>query len=91
MWALLREGLRVSSQGNNGERAVGSAVAAAVIVFVPMHFVSSYFVTSGMPQLLWALAGLVFGSSAARAAGRGAGFLQQRRQMVSGEGLSRAA
>jgi hypothetical protein len=42
-----------------GERAaVAEALAVATVVFIPLHLVEPYFVTTGMPHLWWALLGL---------------------------------
>jgi hypothetical protein len=59
MWILASDARRVASRVNGLPRSMARALLAAVIVFVPMHFVSSYFITSGMPHLLWAMAGFV--------------------------------
>ncbi len=38
--------------------AVAGAVAVATVLFVPLHLLEPYFVTTGMPHLWWALLGL---------------------------------
>ncbi len=49
-------GLRV--HGDTTRTAVGSTVAAMVVVLLPLHAVFPYMVGLGLPQLLWALAGV---------------------------------
>ena len=45
-------------RGDTTRTAVASAVAAMVVVLVPLHAVFPYMVGLGLPQLLWALAGV---------------------------------
>lgn len=65
MWVLASDARRTAKRSDGLPRALARALLAAVIVFVPLHFVSSYFITSGMPHLLWAMAGFAVAMSAA--------------------------
>jgi hypothetical protein len=38
---------------------VGRVVALTVATLVPIHLIATYFIDSGPPHLLWALAGLL--------------------------------
>jgi hypothetical protein len=62
MWALVATARRRTSAGAPELTAIARAVIALVIVLVPMHAVFPYFTASGMPHLLWALAGLLAGA-----------------------------
>jgi hypothetical protein len=51
--------LRARSGSDPPERgAVAEALAVATVLFVPLHLLEPYFVTTGMPHLWWALLGL---------------------------------
>ena len=51
--------LRSRSGSDHPERAAtAGALAVATVLFVPLHLLEPYFVTTGMPHLWWALLGL---------------------------------
>lgn len=60
MFILGARARRVAHEGDHDRQIVGRVVFVAIILLVPMHFVSSYFLTSGLPHLLWAMAGLLY-------------------------------
>jgi O-Antigen ligase len=60
MWALLVAAYRSTADNDPFQAAVARVMVVAVVMLVFMHFVSSYFVTSGLPHLMWALAGVLF-------------------------------
>lgn len=68
MWSFLAAAYRSTSDDDPFQAAVARVLVVALVMLVFMHFVSSYFVTSGLPHLLWALAGVLFAQtrSAAR-------------------------
>ena len=56
--------LRSRSDSDPPERAAtAEALAAASVVFVPLHLLEPYFVTTGMPHPWWALLGLAMARS----------------------------
>jgi hypothetical protein len=67
MWALATAARRVTYEEEDPDRRVAARVLLAlVIILVPMHFVMPYFVDTGLPQLLWVLAGIALAGSYAR-------------------------
>jgi hypothetical protein len=82
MWgfgALARRSSRAGA-GPPGDRAVGRVLLVLVLALIPLQFVEPYFVDTGLPHLLWAMAGLL---AAARA-----GHLHARRSHA-GEAYAR--
>lgn len=57
-YVLFRSMRQLRWQGDSTRTAVSSAVAAMVVVLLPLHAVFPYMVGLGLPQLLWALAGV---------------------------------
>jgi O-antigen ligase len=60
MWVLLAAAYRSTSDDDPFQAAIARVLVVALVMLVFMHFVSSYFVTSGLPHLLWALVGVLF-------------------------------
>jgi hypothetical protein len=59
-WALAAMALRTVRRGEDpDQRVVGRVVALTVATLVPIHLIATYFIDSGPPHLLWALAGLL--------------------------------
>jgi O-Antigen ligase len=69
MWALLATAYRSTSDPDPFQAALGRVLVVALVTLAFMHFVSSYFVTSGLPHLLWALAGVLVAGQSAKLAG----------------------
>jgi hypothetical protein len=61
-WALIAAAYRLTSDPDPLQRGVARVLVVALVMLAFMHFVSSYFVTSGLPHLLWALAGVLLAS-----------------------------
>lgn len=57
--AMGMAGVRSARDGDPLQRALGVAVATAVICLVFMNIVEAYFVDDGTPQVLWTLLGLL--------------------------------
>ena len=57
-YVLFRSMRELRWHGDSTRTAVASAVAAMVVVLLPLHAVFPYMVGLGLPQLLWALAGV---------------------------------
>ncbi len=67
MWALGAAARRATYEEEDPDRrAAARVLLALVIILVPMHFVMPYFVDTGLPQLLWVLAGVALAGSYAR-------------------------
>jgi hypothetical protein len=64
IWLLLAVvlavvGWRSARSSDPLQRALGAALVAALVCLVFMHFMESYFIGSGTPQVLWIMAGLL--------------------------------
>ncbi len=59
---------RGSAAGEADRSAVAEALAVATVVFIPLHLIEPYFVTTGMPHLWWALLGLALAEPVSRRA-----------------------
>jgi hypothetical protein len=57
--ALVTAAHRRVSGSDPLQRLVGRVLVLALVMLAFMHFVSSYFITSGLPHLLWVLAGVL--------------------------------
>lgn len=58
-WALAAGALRTTRHADPDARVVGRVVLVVVCLLVLIHLISTYFLDSGPPHLLWALAGLL--------------------------------
>ncbi len=47
------------TRGSRQATALAAALVALVIVLIPLQVLATYFTTSGLPEVLWILAGLV--------------------------------
>jgi hypothetical protein len=61
LWALARSGLH---DPDPERRVVAAVVAATILVLVLIHVIEPYFLDSGPPHVLWALAGLLAAGAA---------------------------
>ncbi|HEV7461469.1 MAG TPA: hypothetical protein VGN78_13110 [Solirubrobacteraceae bacterium] len=60
MGALFVAARRVAARDPAPDRVVAArAVAVLVVLLIPMHLVEPYFIDTGLPHVLWALAGLM--------------------------------
>jgi O-antigen ligase len=59
IWALAARALRTTRARDPDTRVVGRVVMTVIIVLVPIHLIQTYFLDTGPPHLLWALAGLL--------------------------------
>lgn len=64
LWLLARGAMNDPDQDR---RVVAAVVAATVLLLIAIHVVSSYFINSGAPHVLWALIGLLVAGSLAPA------------------------
>jgi hypothetical protein len=65
LWAMAR---RAFADPVPEQRVVAYAVAATVLLLVLIHVIEPYFLDSGAPHVLWALAGVLASSAAAQRA-----------------------
>jgi hypothetical protein len=63
MFVLAARARRVAYENDHDRQILGRVVFVAIILLVFMHLVSAYFLTSGLPHLLWAMAGLLYAGS----------------------------
>jgi hypothetical protein len=59
MWALARRARETAHGADPDRRVVGRVVFTLVVILVFIHLIASYFLDSGPPHLLWALAGML--------------------------------
>lgn len=63
-------GRRLVRDGPPVDAALGAATITIVLVLAVTQIIATYFTTSGTPQVVWILAGLVAAATAVRGAGR---------------------
>jgi hypothetical protein len=59
MWALARRALETARWADPDRRVIGRVVFTLVVVLAFIHLIASYFLDTGPPHLLWALAGML--------------------------------
>jgi hypothetical protein len=67
-WALASQALRRARAPGPEDRAVARVVVVMVALLVFMHLIEPYFITTGMPHVLWVLAALLLGAQGSDAA-----------------------
>jgi hypothetical protein len=67
LWLLARGAMH---DPDPDRRVIAAVVAATVLLLIAIHVVSSYFLNSGAPHVLWALIGLLVAGGVAPAAAR---------------------
>ena len=59
MWSLARRSLATARDADPDRRVVGRVVLTLVFILAFIQLIATYFIDSGPPHLLWALAGLL--------------------------------
>jgi hypothetical protein len=67
--ALLASSIRARDDPDPARRAAARTMAVAIVLLVPMHWVETYFVMTGMATLFWITAALVLGGDGERSRG----------------------
>jgi hypothetical protein len=65
MLGLFVAARRRTDDADDTRRSMARAVVVCVALLVPMHLLEPYFTTTGLPQLIFALAALAIGSNGA--------------------------